>query len=47
MVLVTVASMLLDKFVYRVQLPATKWLAAGAVLALLVHLFTGTADEQI
>jgi len=45
-VIVTVANMALDHFVYDVQFPLPKWLAALAALLLLVYLFAGRNDSN-
>lgn len=44
-VLITVGSMGLDALVYDVRLPIQKWLAAGAVVALLVFLMAGDRND--
>jgi hypothetical protein len=44
-VMVTVANMTLDRFVYRVQFPIGKWLAAAAAVLLLVYLFAGRNES--
>jgi hypothetical protein len=43
-VLITVADMGLDRFVYRVHFPPSKWVAAFAAVALLAYLCTDSPD---
>jgi multidrug transporter EmrE-like cation transporter len=43
-VVVTVASMLLDRFRYGADFPLSKWLAAGAIVALLCYLMVDTGS---
>jgi hypothetical protein len=45
-VMVTVANMTLDRYVYRVQFPVSKWLAAIGAVMLLVYLFAGRNDSS-
>jgi hypothetical protein len=43
-VLITVSDMALDRFYYGVHLPASRWLAAAAAVALLVYMLAPTDD---